>query len=315
MTGTPGAGQTNFAFLADHSPLLAELGATAERLFPFDPASCVLKLRLLAEALMQDVASRIGLRLQQPTQAELLRAVDQRLGLDPQVRQMFHLLRVRGNEAAHQADHGIRHREGLEALKVAREVALWFHRSFGPQPDYKPGPFILPDDPSQRLLALQQQITTLKQDLQQAQTDQAAKAELAVLLTEQASQERALAERASEERDIYESLADEASARYAALKAEFDARLQAASAQPATPTAQDIQRFSQRAAQAAQQVTMDEAATRLLIDQMLKDAGWEADTPGLSHAGVCAPSAIATLPSPSGRPRASRARTTCCLPV
>lgn len=284
MTGTPGAGQTNFAFLADHSTLLAELGATAERLFPFDPASCVLKLRLLAEALMQDVASRIGLRLQQPTQAELLRAVDQRLGLDPQVRQMFHLLRVRGNEAAHQADHSIRHREGLEALKVAREVALWFHRSFGPQPDYKPGPFILPDDPSQRLVDLQQQITTLKQDLQQAQTDQAAKAELAALLTEQASQERALAERASEERDIYESLADEASARYAALKAEFDARLQAASAQPATPTAQDIQRFSQRAAQAAQQVTMDEAATRLLIDQMLKDAGWEADTLGLSHA-------------------------------
>lgn len=289
MTGTPGAGQTNFAFLADHSPLLAELGATAERLFPFDPASCVLKLRLLAEALMQDVASRIGLRLQQPTQAELLRAVDQRLGLDPQVRQMFHLLRVRGNEAAHQADHSIRHREGLEALKVAREVALWFHRSFGPQPDYKPGPFILPDDPSQRLVDLQQQITTLKQDLQQAQTDQAAKAELAVLLTEQASQERALAERASEERDIYESLADEASARYAALKAEFDARLQAASAQPATPTAQDIQRFSQRAAQAAQQVTMDEAATRLLIDQMLKDAGWEADTPGLSHASGARP--------------------------
>lgn len=289
MTGTPGAGQTNFAFLADHSPLLAELGATAERLFPFDPASCVLKLRLLAEALMQDVASRIGLRLQQPTQAELLRAVDQRLGLDPQVRQMFHLLRVRGNEAAHQADHSIRHREGLEALKVAREVALWFHRSFGPQPDYKPGPFILPDDPSQRLVDLQRQITTLKQDLQQAQTDQAAKAELAVLLTEQASQERALAERASEERDIYESLADEASARYAALKAEFDARLQAASAQPATPTAQDIQRFSQRAAQAAQQVTMDEAATRLLIDQMLKDAGWEADTPGLSHASGARP--------------------------
>lgn len=289
MTGTPGAGQTNFAFLADHSPLLAELGATAERLFPFDPASCVLKLRLLAEALMQDVASRIGLRLQQPTQAELLRAVDQRLGLDPQVRQMFHLLRVRGNEAAHQADHSIRHREGLEALKVAREVALWFHRSFGPQPDYKPGPFILPDDPSQRLVDLQRQITTLKQDLQQAQTDQAAKAELAALLTEQASQERALAERASEERDIYESLADEASARYAALKAEFDARLQAASAQPATPTAQDIQRFSQRAAQAAQQVTMDEAATRLLIDQMLKDAGWEADTPGLSHASGARP--------------------------
>ena len=86
----------NFSFLAEHSPLLADLGATAEKLYPFDPSSCVLKLRVLAELLTQEVAFRIGLRLQQPTQAELLRAVDQRLGLDAQVRQMFHLLRLRG---------------------------------------------------------------------------------------------------------------------------------------------------------------------------------------------------------------------------
>jgi type I restriction enzyme R subunit len=148
---------SNFTFLAEHSPLLADLGATAEKLYPFDPASCVLKLRLLAESITQDVASRIGVRLLQPTQAELLRAVDQRLGLDAQVRQMFNLLRHRGNEAAHQADHRIGYREGLDALKVAREVALWFHRSFGSNPNFKPGPFILPDDPSQRLLTLQQQ--------------------------------------------------------------------------------------------------------------------------------------------------------------
>ena len=48
----------NFDFLAEHSPLLADLGATAERLFPYDPASCVLKLRLLAEAITQDIAAR-----------------------------------------------------------------------------------------------------------------------------------------------------------------------------------------------------------------------------------------------------------------
>jgi len=80
MARTPSERPGNFGFLAEHSPLLADLGATAERLFPFDPASCVLKLRLLAESLTQEVASRIGLRLQQPTQAELLRAVDQRQG-------------------------------------------------------------------------------------------------------------------------------------------------------------------------------------------------------------------------------------------
>ena len=57
----------NFSFLAEHSPLLADLGATAERLFPFDPASCVLKLRLLAEAITQDIAARIGITLIQPS--------------------------------------------------------------------------------------------------------------------------------------------------------------------------------------------------------------------------------------------------------
>ncbi len=276
--------RSNFGFLAQHAPLLADLGATAERLYPFDPASCVLKLRLLAESLTQEVASRIGLRLQQPTQAELLRAVDQRLGLDAQVRQMFHLLRVRGNEAAHQAAHGIGYREGIQALKVAREVALWFHRSFGSEPDFKPGPFILPDDPSQKLAELQQQVNALAKDLNQAQTERAAKEQLAAILAAQAEQERELAVRASEERSIYESLADDASTRYAALKAEFDAKLQAAAAQPAAPTAQDVQRFSQRAFRAAQQITMDEAATRLLIDQMLRDSGWEADTNALTYA-------------------------------
>lgn len=71
----------NFGFLGEHSSLLADLGATAERLFPYDPASCVLKLRLLAEAITQDIAARLGITLDQPSQAELLRAVDVRLGM------------------------------------------------------------------------------------------------------------------------------------------------------------------------------------------------------------------------------------------
>lgn len=53
----------NFHFLWEHSALLAELGATAERVFAFDPASCVIKLRLLAEAITQDIAARIGVNL------------------------------------------------------------------------------------------------------------------------------------------------------------------------------------------------------------------------------------------------------------
>ncbi len=273
----------NFGFLAQHSPLLAELGQTAEKLYPFDPSSCVLKLRLLAESLTQEMAAHLGIRLIQPTQAELLRAVDSRLNMDPQVRQMFHLLRHRGNAAAHQVVHDIGYREGLEALKVAREVAIWFHRSFGDQPNFKPGPFVLPDDPSQKLVGLQQQIADLQNALQQAQTAQTDQVQMQQLLQAQAEQERRMAEHAQEERNIYESLAHEASERYASLKAEFDAKLAKAATLPEAQ-AKEVQTLAQRAAEAAQKVVMDEAATRLIIDQMLIDAGWEADTVQQTHA-------------------------------
>lgn len=271
----------NFTFLAEHSPLLAELGATAERLFPFDPASCVLKLRLLAEALTQDMAARVGVQLVQPSQAELFRAVDNRLGLDAQVRQLFHLLRRTGNAAAHEAAHGIGFREGLEALKVARELAVWYHRSFGRNPGFKPGPFVLPDDPSQKLVQLQQQIAQLSTALEHAQSAQASQAQMAALLQAQADQERDMARHAQEESAVYQELAEEAGQRAANLQAQFDAQLKTAAHQASND---EINRFAQRASTAAKAVVLDEAATRQLIDLQLMDAGWEASTTELTHA-------------------------------
>lgn len=271
----------NFGFLAEHSPLFADLGATAERLFPFDPASAVVKLRLLAEALTQEMAARVGISLIQPTQAELLRAVDSRLGMDAQVRQLFHLLRRTGNQAAHELAHGIGYREGLDALKVAREIAVWFHRSFGRNPAFKPGPFVMPDDPSQKLAALQQQIGQLSSQLQDAQTAQATQAEVARLLAQQAAQERDMSRQAKEENAVYQQLAEEAEARYVGLQAQFEAQLKDARVDS---TAETISQFAQRASDAAKKVHIDEAATRQIIDLQLIEAGWDADTVQLTHA-------------------------------
>ena len=271
----------NFAFLAEHSPLLADLGATAERLFPFDPASSVLKLRLLTEAMMQDIASRLGISLAQPTQAELLRAVDERLGMDLQVRQLFHLLRRTGNQAAHETHRTVGYREGMDALKVAREIAVWFHRSFGHNAAFKPGPFVLPDDPSQKLLTLQQQIAALNTQLQNAQATHAQQSQAARLLEAQAAQERELSQRAQQEAVIYQALAEEASQRCAQLQAQFDAQLQDVTRKA---SAAELAQFSQRATDAAKKVLLDEAATRQIIDLQLLEAGWDADTVQLTHA-------------------------------
>ncbi|MGN1055347.1 MAG: type I restriction-modification system endonuclease, partial [Comamonas sp.] len=273
---------SNFDFLKAHSQALASLGATAEKIFPHDPVSCVAKLRILAEALAKDIAHRTGVATQQQTQAELLRAIDQRIGLDPQVRHLFHVLRMRGNEAAHDIDAPIGYREALDTLKIAREVALWFHRTFGNDPHFKPGPFKLPDDPSQKLYALQKQINDLQSKLSSTEAVTSDAAAMAELLRQQAEQEKALKAQAQQERDIYEQLAEEASQTIDALKAELlKAQQQAA---PPEVSAQTVRRFSERSRQAAGLVHMDEASTRLVIDQLLRDAGWQADTVHLSYA-------------------------------
>ena len=293
---------SNFSFLSEYSPLLADLGATAERIFPFDPSSCVVKLRLLSASLAQEIAARIGVP-QQQTQVDLLRTIDSRFNLDPQIRQLFHLLRKTGNIAAHEVGTRIGYREGLEALKVAREIAIWFHRTFGKAAEFNPGPFVLPDDPSHKLMALQQQITALNFELSAAQSARERQEQMAQLLKQQAEQEHLLAQRAQEERSAYQQLAEEASRRYTELKTRFDQELVEASK---TIASSELPQFARRAADAARKVQLDEAATRQIIDQQLRDAGWEANTTDLIYAQGARPAknknrAIAEWPTTGGQ--------------
>jgi hypothetical protein len=51
---------TNFAFLEPHDPQLVRLGMLAERYFPDDPNTSLLKLRQFGELLAQLVAAQMG---------------------------------------------------------------------------------------------------------------------------------------------------------------------------------------------------------------------------------------------------------------
>lgn len=335
---------SNFAFLTKLHPLWAELGSVAERVFPIDPRSCVVKMRLLAEDMAQNMAIQVGI---QPSafdsQMALVRELENRLRLDAKVRDMLHLLRKRGNEAAHQADAPIGFTEGLEVLKIGRELALWYHRTFDNQPDYRPGPFIPPDNPSRKLSELQKRVQELDRQLaqtlgQQAQ-HQALLAQREAALQAQLAQEQEMTRQAEaayaqaeEESSVYQKLAEENEAVANKLKAESierekllarqeeeNARLKerqevleqkllaqdqaptcalpvdvplVAAGSTATPLAASIQadrdarlkQLIERASQAAQRVDLDEAATRLLIDDQLRQAGWEADSQTLHYA-------------------------------
>lgn len=308
------AAVSNFAFLSTHNPDLAKLGAIAEKLFPIDPAACVAKLRLLAEAITQNIARQLGLQAStQTSQLELLRAVDNRLRLDTEVSQMFHLLRMRGNEAAHRIEHRIGFREGLETLRIARELALWFHRSFGNDPDFKAGAFIPPDDGARRLLALQNEIRTLQEKLDDANARQSDKDRLLALQHQQLQQEQELARvartacnLAEEESSVYRQLTEESTLVIDRLQSE-NRRLQEQLAGQTPPDDTKLRDWTTRASKAARKVQLDEDSTRLLIDEQLRAAGWEADSSLLRHASNIRPEegrcmAIAAWPiAPAGK--------------
>ena len=139
----------NFGFLAEYDPLFVELAGAAERAFYSDPNTTLIKLRQLGEAIAQHMALTFGIEFnEQTTQADLIYKLSGELRLDKVVRDLFHTLRIEGNKATHQFK--TKHKEAVSGLVIARNLAIWFHRSFGKAgPDFKPEPFVPPVDPSQ----------------------------------------------------------------------------------------------------------------------------------------------------------------------
>jgi len=114
---------TNFGFLAEHDEQLVRLGLLAERYFPEDPNTSLLKLRQLGELLAQLLASRTGLYLSdEEPQYELLRRLQDSGVLPRQVAQLFGEVRRAGNAASHALTGD--HRTALSVLKIKRRVEL-----------------------------------------------------------------------------------------------------------------------------------------------------------------------------------------------
>ena len=122
------AADSNFSFLAKHEPLFCQLGAGAERLFAFDPNASLLKLRQLGEAMAQSIAARLAIPFDdRTTQFDFLYAINRQISLETTVRELFHTLRIEGNRAAH--EFTMTFKEAMDPIKVARQLAIWYHRA------------------------------------------------------------------------------------------------------------------------------------------------------------------------------------------
>src|SRR3984957_17627775 len=119
----------NFDFLGKQDAQLVRLGALAERYFKDDPNTCLIKLRQFGEVLAQLMAAKAGLfSSPEEQQTDLLRRLKFERVLPDQPADLFHQIRIVGNRARH-AQRG-NHAEALTTLKLARELGVWFYRTF-----------------------------------------------------------------------------------------------------------------------------------------------------------------------------------------
>jgi hypothetical protein len=272
---------SNFSFLAHHDSLLARLGGLAELYSVSDPNTALFKLRQFGEALLQRVAARAGIAAgADGSQLSLIRALSGQGVLPREVAELFHVLRQVGNEAVH--GFGGTTGEVVHHLKVARELGVWFHRTFA-DPDFAPGAFVRPQPPADPAAELQTQREELRaeRDLQRQRLEEAG---LQTALEEELRREADRRARlAAEDREAALELAgmeELLAAERARLQAELSVVREHATG--AADTVTDALR--QRARAAAELMELDEKGTRELIDQQLRDAGWEADSETLRFA-------------------------------
>lgn len=287
----------NFGFLAAHDPQLVALAQRAEAYLAPDPNTCLIKLRQFAELMIKHVTAGLNLPWADDFNANVRRL--QAEGVSQDVVRVFDMLRRTGNDAVHRFTGN--HQEALARLQAARSLAVWFHRVFGGNKDFNPGPFVPPPDPHQEaaaeLAALKQQLAETL--LEKQRSDQ---------LRDEEAQKRAQAElqglQEAEEKTVWQSLAEEKEAQLVAREqAESESLVAAARAEAEAAPAAELQQTRAEAAQ--QQLPLDEATTRMLIDQQLREAGWETDSVALTYVNGTRPqkgknTAIAEWPTARG---------------
>ena len=210
--------KSNFEFLDKEFPVLSQFGKKAEAYLCTDSNSCLMKLGMIGETVVNLMFTYDRITLPSENTAVNRIGVLFREGLLTQdLVDILHALRKVRNKAVHENYSSVE--EGKVLLQMAHSLCEWFMQTYGDW-SYQPVPFVMPTD-------------SQEQDI--SDTDDA--------------QEEVLAKEAEEKAAASGSVTKE--------------------------------KRRQQAAKAASQRQKTEAETRYIIDQQLRQVGWEADTGNL----------------------------------
>jgi len=271
---------SSFAFLKGVNDILFSLAQAAERNYPGDPNTTLIKLRMFGEACAHDIATRLNLDIPEK-QVDLIRALAQ-LRLDSTVIQALHQLRRQGNEAVHGMHDDLNDAE--MTLRISWRVAVWYYRFATRNQNFSPEPFQLPENRDDQFW--QHKVANLKSQLQAAEQRNN---ETSDALSEKQRQLTALQGQIS----VLESQQKE-------TEQQTQARIQAVEEQAATyrtelasiSDTERKQRLEQWQSNSRRKLELSEEETRYIIDRQLRDAGWETDSKALRYSK-------GTLPQPN----------------
>ncbi len=269
----------NFAYLAYHDQRLVALGTQAEQQFGSDPSVCLIKLRLFGEVLAQRAAAKLGLYLSpDEKQIDLINRLWDEGAFNADVKGLFHDLRRAGNAAVHEGwgDHD----EALHQLKMARQLAIWFQRTYGNNKKFDPGPFVPPKADKVDHVAELDRLRKIAEERASEIEKARQEVEAALKKAEQEAEARLTAE---QEREIWESLSAEAEQERDKLQAQLADELAKVQATAVQAPKKQLAALVKASNKASDGIDIDEAATRRIIDKQLRDAGWEADSEQLRH--------------------------------
>ena len=279
--------QSNFAFLKGHNDFLFSIAQAAEKNYPDDPNTTLVKLRIFGEYVANHLGKLLNIEPQE-TQFKLLEEIQRKTKIDDTILDVFHKLRGIGNQAVHKYHNDLNDAE--MCLRLAFRLAVWYYRLISQDKDFPSPLFQLPSKQDQQATqqAFQQEMTLLKQALEQA--------EKAALQNEHKSQAEIEDQQAKlielqGRLSVFQSQQTETLAQSEARIAALEAQLKAKEDELASLTEQDRKAFhSQAKTQVSQnKLNLDEAETRYLIDEQLRLAGWDADTQNLKYSNGMRP--------------------------
>jgi type I restriction enzyme R subunit len=292
----------NFDHLRELSPELHRLGVLAERFFTEDANTSLIKSRQFGEYMAKEITALSGLYdpISREATNDLLRRLATQQVLPREVVDIFHAIRKRGNDAAHSLAGSPA--DALAALKFCRALGIWYRRTYGRDPNYKPGPFVPPKASSDVDQETNAELAELRTQVREAEKRLAAANASSEELTKARAAAEELARQATADSEVWEQTAIEMEANQATLLRKLSELQEAAEAQPD----QLRMEFKQAGLKAAGSLELDERQTRRLIDVQLMNVGWEADSDNLTYQKGVRPEegrnlAIAEWPSEGGR--------------